>query len=55
MANALSGFSTSYSKNEQSMMKQMQKFEIFMIQAVGEATNATIESQERIAKMNIDA
>ena len=55
MANALSGLSALYSKNEQLMMKQMQKFEIFIIQVVGEATNVTIESQEMIAKMNIDA
>jgi hypothetical protein len=55
MANALSGFAALYGKSEQSRIKQMQKFGIFRIQAVAEATKATLESQERVAKMNIDA
>ena len=36
-------------------MEQMQKIEMFMIQDVAEATKSTIELQEMIAKMNIDA
>jgi hypothetical protein len=44
MANALSRFSALYSKSEQSRMEQMQKFEMFMIQADAEATKATLES-----------
>jgi hypothetical protein len=55
MANALSGFLTLYSKSEQSRMEQMQKFKMFRIQAAAEATKATLESQERVATMNIDA
>lgn len=55
MANALSGFAALYGKSEQSRMEQMQKFEMFMIQAAAQATKATLESQEIIAKMNIDA
>jgi hypothetical protein len=55
MANALSCFSALYDKSEQSNMEQMQKFEMFRIQVVVEATKATLESQERIAKMNICA
>ena len=55
MANALSGFFALYSKSEQSRMKRMQKFEMFRIQALAEVTKATLESQERVATMNIDA
>jgi hypothetical protein len=55
MANALSGFLTLYSKSEQSRMEQMQKFKMFRIQAAAEATKATLESQERVATMDIDA
>ena len=47
MANALSGFLTLYSKSEQSRMEQMQKFEMFRIQTVAEATKATLESHRR--------
>ena len=42
MANALSGFSVLYRKNEQSRMEQMQKFEMFMIQAVAKATKVIL-------------
>ena len=55
MANALSIFFALYSKSEESRMEQMQKIEMFMIQDVAEATKSTIELQEIIAKMNIDA
>jgi hypothetical protein len=62
MANALSGFSALYSKSlyheylsEQSRMELTQKIEMFMIQVVAEATKAILESQERVATMNIDA
>ena len=42
MANTLSKFSVLYSKSEQSRMGQMQKFEMFMIQAVAKATKVIL-------------
>ncbi|KAG0553677.1 hypothetical protein KC19_12G030600 [Ceratodon purpureus] len=44
-----------YMVNKQSRMEQMHLFETFRIQAIVEATKATLESKDRVGEMNIDA